>query len=135
MTDLRGGSSTLLILDVRDDDAVGGHIRNAHHFPDSTFASRIDEVVDLIKEKKPTKIVTHCMESVMRGPRCARRLVEILAPEDAAKVRVLKGGASLFIREYATTEWVQDFDDDYWSLEGGGGSSSAAATAESSSCS
>jgi hypothetical protein len=74
---------SVIVLDVRDDDAVGGHIAGALHWPDSTFDDRLTELLGLIRErqgiqKSPPQgvastdednspldllVVLHCMET------------------------------------------------------------------------
>jgi hypothetical protein len=57
------------------------------------------------------------MESVRRGPRCAKRLLARLAAESAAArpvVRVLRGGADRWIRRYWKGPLVEGFDGAYW---------------------
>lgn len=124
MRRLQGGPDTVLVLDVRDDDAAGGHIAGALHFPDSTFTERLDEVLDLLRARRPALVVLHCMESVRRGPRCARRLRDALeglphdtALPDAAAVRVLRGGADRWLRQHWRGPLVAGFDNAYWGWE------------------
>lgn len=121
------GRAGVLVLDVRDDDAAGGHVAGALHFPDSTFLDRMDELLALLRQRRPSMIVLHCMESARRGPRCAKRLYDRLAsasngdgtlpPPNA--VRVLVGGADQWIRRFwQDNHLVEDFDDQYWGWAG-----------------
>ena len=88
-------------------------------------------------------VVFHCMESARRGPRCALRLAVYLAavrgepleglpggtqilPDhwingggggggSSIEIRVLRGGADLWIRRFfEDPSMVQNFDDNYW---------------------
>lgn len=123
---MRADPSAVLVFDVRDQDAIGGHIAGAHHFPDSTFPDRLGEAVALVKDRAPRLVVFHCMESIRRGPRCAYRMRARLqdlraagdpsaaSVPDATIVRVLRGGADGWIRKYWRTWLVDDFDNDYW---------------------
>ena len=118
-----------IILDVRDDDAAGGHIAGAHHFPDSTFVERTDELLELLRSRRPELVVLHCMESVRRGPRCAKRLREVLeearnCPAGAdlpapSAIRVLRGGADRWLRRHWKGLLVEGWDDAYWGWEAG----------------
>jgi len=114
---LESAPASVLILDVRDSDAEGGHITGAIHVPDSTFVGRLEEVLGLVRSRKPALIVLHCMESVARGPRCARRLFDAFgaAAPEAANIRVLRGGADGWIRKhFANSTLVEGFDVEYW---------------------
>lgn len=119
------GAPSVLVIDVRDDDANGGHISGALHFPDSTFVHRIAEVLAVLRARQPTLVVLHCMESVRRGPRCAYRLRARLEAEarpshlpPVAAVRVLQGGADLWLRRHwRHAHLVEDYDDDFWGFE------------------
>lgn len=65
-------------------------------------------------------VVFHCMESVRRGPRCARRLRAYFdgcrsKPCSVPSIRVLEGGADQWVRRfYGDPSKVEDFDDEYW---------------------
>lgn len=62
-------SSNIAIVDVRDDDHVGGHIRFSIHLPSSTFNHRIGETIDLLADKNI--VIFHCALSQQRGPGAA----------------------------------------------------------------
>ena len=67
-------------------------------------------------------VVFHCMESVRRGPRCARRFVDAmqaLAAEShappALHVRVLEGGADQWMRHhFEDARLVEGYDEGCW---------------------
>lgn len=77
------------IVDVRDSDHVGGHIRGSMHVPSTTLDYRIPELVRQLKDKD--SVIFHCSLSQQRGPSAAlryarerNRLVEFnLASNDA----------------------------------------------------
>jgi len=119
-------SKELMILDVRDDDAVGGHIRGAHHFPESLWQNSVVEnghvvgnyllsTLFLIREEKPDLVIVHCMESAVRGPHCADLLMTYL--KNQTNVVLLRGGADQFIRKFYKTEYVSDYDDNIWGFD------------------
>ena len=68
----RRGST--LILDVRDEDFAGGHIRGCVNIPSYELikAEEVDKFLDGIDPVIDTLIV-HCYLSQQRGPSCARR--------------------------------------------------------------
>ncbi|QSZ31897.1 hypothetical protein DSL72_001466 [Monilinia vaccinii-corymbosi] len=63
----------LAIIDVRDDDHVGGHIKHSTHIPSSTLDHKIPELVRKLKEKDT--VVFHCALSQQRGPSAALRYI------------------------------------------------------------
>lgn len=92
-----------LIIDVRDADFAGGHIRGAINIPEDGFLD--DDDVDALVSQycKEDRIVFHCMMSQVRGPSCARRFMSRMAVvlEGVAhqpNVLVLAGGYELFSR-------------------------------------
>ncbi|RAL58975.1 hypothetical protein DID88_009266 [Monilinia fructigena] len=48
----------LAIIDVRDDDHIGGHIKHSTHIPSSTLDYKIPELVRKLKDKDT--VVFHC---------------------------------------------------------------------------
>ncbi|GMF11602.1 unnamed protein product [Phytophthora lilii] len=81
-----------IIIDVRDTDYAGGHIRSAINIPEENFMD--DDDVDALVEKYKDEdaIVFHCMMSQVRGPSCAKRFkarMEIVLEEAKHKPRVL----------------------------------------------
>ncbi|KAI4288600.1 MAG: hypothetical protein L6R35_002139 [Caloplaca aegaea] len=65
---------TFAIIDVRDDDHAGGHIRSSIHVPSSTLDHRLPELVRTLKGKE--KVVFHCALSQQRGPGAALRYMK-----------------------------------------------------------
>jgi rhodanese-related sulfurtransferase len=61
----------MAVVDVRDDDYEGGHIKGCVHSPS---ASLLSGGVDQLREKlKDTPVVVfHCALSQVRGPKAAR---------------------------------------------------------------
>ncbi len=154
------GKGLTIVVDCRDDDSVGGHITGALHIPDGEWDSHCNRLFEEIDEavkrarKKATEqgnanqivvnVVFHCMESLRRGPRCARRTYlhlqshftalphsSFLTTDGTAssisnpasqthplvriQLRVLEGGADRWIRRfYSITQLVSEFDDRYW---------------------
>lgn len=59
----------LAIIDVRDDDHLGGHIHTSMHVPSQTLDYKIPELVRILADKKI--VVFHCALSQQRGPGAA----------------------------------------------------------------
>lgn len=64
-------ASKVAIIDVRDDDHVGGHIKSSTHVPSSSLDHRIPEIVRTMAGKEI--VVFHCALSQQRGPAAALR--------------------------------------------------------------
>ena len=123
-----------LIVDVRDDDHQGGNVWGSIHCPDSDFVSHMPRLLTTINElqqhggdDEKIIVIFHCMESIMRGPRCARRLhmffeqhgqePVVFRRKSPVVIRVLMGGADRWIRRFhGETTMVENFNDDFWCL-------------------
>ena len=67
-------TSKVAVIDVRDDDYVGGHIHGSTHVPSSTLGYRITEIVRILADREI--VVFHCALSQQRGPNAALRYIE-----------------------------------------------------------
>lgn len=65
--------SKIAIVDVRDDDHIGGHIKHSIHAPSNTLDYKIPELVRKLKDKET--VVFHCALSQQRGPSAALRYI------------------------------------------------------------
>jgi rhodanese-related sulfurtransferase len=67
----------ILVLDVRDDDFVGGHIAAKHFLNLPSYELSSGDAIDsFINQKVPTNVdtvIVHCYLSQQRGPTAARR--------------------------------------------------------------
>lgn len=109
-------SPSIAIIDVRDSDHIGGHIKGSTWVPSSTLEYKTPELVRTLKDKEV--VVFHCALSQQRGPGAALRYLrekERLAggsgeeKEGRQRVYVLKGGF---------TEWQEKFGEDASLTEG-----------------
>ena len=74
-------SKQVTIIDVRNDDFVGGHIPSAINIPYSDqweIDEFLDEVLKRVKSMGQSQVVFHCMKSQQRGPYCARQFARWL---------------------------------------------------------
>ncbi|KAI9799483.1 MAG: hypothetical protein M1833_004005 [Piccolia ochrophora] len=110
---------SLAIIDVRDDDHIGGHIRTSTHVPSLSLDARMPELLRSLRGVD--KVVFHCSLSQQRGPGAAlgylRERVEGKGDgkEDGKEqeVFVLDGGfvkwQELYGEDEKVTEgWVRD---------------------------
>jgi len=70
-------NSSILIVDVRDDDYEGGHIPDALNIPSNLFYRSFHKIDAAAKGKQ--QIIFHCMKSQMRGPTAANQYIQHLA--------------------------------------------------------
>ncbi|KAK3688236.1 phosphoprotein phosphatase-like protein [Podospora appendiculata] len=68
-----GGNPTIAIIDVRDDDYIGGHIKGAQNFPSRTLEALYPTLVRQLQDKET--VVFHCALSQVRGPSAALRYI------------------------------------------------------------
>lgn len=59
------------VVDVRDSDHIGGHIRGSTWIPSSQLDYKVPELVRTLKDKEV--VVFHCALSQQRGPSAALR--------------------------------------------------------------
>lgn len=64
------------IIDVRDSDHIGGHIKSSDWVPANELDARIPELMRVHKDKE--KIVFHCMLSQQRGPAAALKFARAM---------------------------------------------------------
>eukprot|EP00741_Cyanophora_paradoxa_P012499 tig00020610_g12077.t1 len=111
-----GGSRRFAIIDVRDYDRVGGHIRGSLHVPSQEFDDKVSNLVERFKNHDV--LVFHCMYSQQRGPSCAMRFArELSARAPSAKVQtaILKGGfINFFHKHKGNPALFEDLDAERW---------------------
>ncbi|KAG8693948.1 hypothetical protein FRC08_008795 [Ceratobasidium sp. 394] len=89
-----------VVVDVRDDDFIGGNIVGCVRAPADTYLATVDDLVT--KTKDVPKMIFHCSLSQQRGPKAARIYAETrnnrLNPGETSQqeVYVLRGGFTEF---------------------------------------
>ncbi|CAH2355569.1 CDC25-like phosphatase Ych1p [[Candida] railenensis] len=118
-----GEDSKIAVVDVRDNDFEGGHIKGALNFPSETFNESLPELHKKVKETDAKDIVFHCMSSKNRGTRTTIAYLDFInsLPESERKlyesknVWVLKGGFVQWQKDFGKDKQVtEDFDEDLW---------------------
>ncbi|KAN0104059.1 hypothetical protein V8E51_009804 [Hyaloscypha variabilis] len=107
--------SKIAIVDVRDDDHIGGHIRHSIHAPSHTLDHKIPELVRKLKDKET--VVFHCALSQQRGPSAALRYIRererLLGP--GAKTKMASGsGVGEVLLKNKEVEGNKDDKDAEW---------------------
>ncbi|KAL2264070.1 hypothetical protein VTK26DRAFT_2564 [Humicola hyalothermophila] len=65
------GESNIAVIDVRDDDYIGGHIKGSQNVPSRTLDAMLPTLVRQLRDKQT--VVFHCALSQQRGPSAALR--------------------------------------------------------------
>ncbi|KAI0197994.1 Rhodanese-like protein [Astrocystis sublimbata] len=69
-------SGSIAIVDVRDDDHIGGHIRSSLHFPSRSLDATMPTLQRRLADKET--VVFHCALSQQRGPSAALQYLRAL---------------------------------------------------------
>ncbi|KAI0435459.1 Rhodanese-like protein [Xylaria sp. FL1042] len=117
-----GGESKLAVVDVRDDDHIGGHIRTSMHFPTQSLDATMPTLMRKLADKDI--VVFHCAQSQQRGPSAALRYLREKEARgeslDKQKVYILDGGFIGWQEIYGPDERVTEgyreeiWKDGYW---------------------
>ena len=89
MTLPSSSSSSIAIIDVRDSDHIGGHIRGATWVPSSELDYKTPELVRTLRDKE--LVVFHCALSQQRGPSACLRYLREKARLDPQSKTISKG--------------------------------------------
>ncbi|KAI5919784.1 Rhodanese-like protein [Camillea tinctor] len=100
----------IAIVDVRDGDFIGGHIKSCLHFPTSSLDATMPTLMRKLADKHT--VVFHCALSQQRGPSAALRYLrekEAAAPEkkdgeEQQKVYILDRGFVGWQEQYGLDE-------------------------------
>lgn len=117
-------SGKFAVVDVRDSDYVGGHIKGGYHYPSNTIDEKLPELQQSLYENKIKDVVFHCMLSQARGPKSSLKFLRSLNDiEDPLKIEffqqvnvwVLQGGFSKWQESYGEDSSVtESYDKDLW---------------------
>jgi len=118
-------STSLAIIDVRDSDHVGGHIKGSTWVPISTLEHKTPELVRTLRDKDV--VVFHCALSQQRGPGAALRYLREKERLDGKKVTEEKkeeegekeeGTQRVYVLKGGFTEWQEKYGEDGQLTEG-----------------
>ena len=116
----------LAIVDVRDSDYIGGHIRGCVNVPSPSLDWKMPELVRQLKDKET--VVFHCALSQQRGPSASlsylRERDRLFPPnketgkeeqEQKQQVYVLEGGFVKWQEKYGEDERLTEgYEKDIW---------------------
>jgi len=102
-----------LIVDVRGDDFIGGHIPGAVNIPSNELDEKIPDMLNQYKEVP--KIIFHCALSQVRGPKSAKIYQEKLETDKKQNVVILRGGFVEWEQKYRKEpELLESYDPELW---------------------
>jgi rhodanese-related sulfurtransferase len=114
--------SAWTIIDVRDDDFEGGHIKGCKNIPSNEFSEKVEKLVLDLQDAK--SVLFHCSLSQARGPKAARIYKETreefiqtgkIENKQEQNVAVLREGFSNFGSLYKNeADLVEDYDEESW---------------------
>lgn len=100
LAQLLRGQDPPIVVDVRQHDRAGGHIKNSLHIPADLLRANPDRYA--LQLNHASCIVVHCMFSQVRGPSCATLLASALSRSKLdpsapmPQVVILEGGFAAF---------------------------------------
>ncbi|KAK5163907.1 Cdc25 phosphatase Ibp1 [Saxophila tyrrhenica] len=120
---VRSGKPGVTVIDVRDSDYIGGHIKGCMNVPTNTHDYRMPELIRTLRDQD--KIVFHCSLSQQRGPGSALRYLrerdrmaekgEIQQRRDGKDV---KSAQEVVVLDGGFSKWQQKFGEDQEVTEG-----------------
>ncbi|KAI1345508.1 Rhodanese-like protein [Xylaria sp. FL0043] len=110
-----GGESKLAVVDVRDDDHIGGHIRNSMHFPTQSLDATMPTLMRKLADKDT--VVFHCALSQQRGPSAALRYLREKEANGAGEGNVKKT-QKVYVLDRGFVGWQEVYGPDERLTEG-----------------
>lgn len=118
------GKGKFAVVDVRDADYIGGHIKGCLHYPSGNFHEKLPELRQRLMENGVDDVVFHCALSQVRGPKATLVFLRSLDNlKDEAQIKyfehlnvwVLQGGFTSWQRKYGEdVEVTEGFQKDLW---------------------
>lgn len=117
------GNGKFAVVDVRDSDFVGGHIKGCYHYSAGEIYDTLPELRRRLLENKIDDVVFHCALSQVRGPKSSLvflRTLQELPEEEREKFKglnvwVLSGGFTAWQSLYGTDKEVTEgSQEDIW---------------------
>ncbi|ETS80711.1 hypothetical protein PFICI_08240 [Pestalotiopsis fici W106-1] len=109
-----------VIVDLRRNDFVGGHIRGSINLPAQTLQSSLPTLYNMCKAAGVQKVIWYCMSSRGRGTRGADLFSNYLQArgdsvmESIILVEGIRGWANAGDK---FTDWLDEYDASYWESE------------------
>ncbi|CAH0054839.1 unnamed protein product [Clonostachys solani] len=108
--------TTFAIIDVRDDDYIGGHIKGATNVPSHQLDATMPTLVRRLREKKA--VVFHCMLSQVRGPKSALAYLRDRDGLLRSLGETVPEGQTVYVLTDGFQSWQQTYGEDERLTEG-----------------
>lgn len=119
-----GAPGKFAVVDVRDSDYVGGHIKGCYHYPAGNFIETLPDLRERLMKDNVQDVIFHCALSQVRGPsstlKFLRSLNDVKDPSQIEyfsqlSVWVLQGGFTNWQQKYGLDDSVtEDYAKDIW---------------------
>ncbi|TQS34017.1 hypothetical protein Golomagni_05617 [Golovinomyces magnicellulatus] len=96
------------VVDVRDDDYIGGHIKGCIHIPSVQIDAMLPTLLRRLQDKKT--VVFHCALSQQRGPSAALKYVREKGESNNEQ--------EVYVLDKGFTGWQEEFGEDERLTEG-----------------
>ncbi|KAH9994579.1 Rhodanese-like protein [Xylariaceae sp. FL0662B] len=109
-----GSESRIAVVDVRDDDHIGGHIKSSLHFPSRSLDATMPTLVRRLAHAET--VVFHCALSQQRGPGAALRYLREREAAEGGK----EGSAmqKVYVLDRGFVGWQETYGSDERLTEG-----------------
>ncbi|KAI0404529.1 Rhodanese-like protein [Xylaria palmicola] len=109
-----GGEQTvgqrIAVVDVRDDDHIGGHIRSSLHFPSQGLDATMPTLLRKLADKDT--VIFHCALSQQRGPSAALRYLRERHAAAAAKEPAANKPQKVYVLDRGFVGWQEIYGPD-----------------------
>lgn len=115
----KGGSpGRFAVVDVRDSDYIGGHIKGCYHYPSGNFQETLPELRQKLIDNQIKDVVFHCALSQSRGPSATLKFLRSLGEvKDQEQIEYFNG-LSVWVLQGGFTQWQQNYGEDETVTEG-----------------
>ncbi|KAK6828290.1 Rhodanese-like protein [Apiospora arundinis] len=107
-------TSKIAIVDVRDDDYIGGHIQGSINFPSQAFEAMMPTLLRKLEGKET--VVFHCALSQQRGPSAALRYLRekeaVAAADPSQKKSDGEPQQTVYILDRGFVGWQEKYGPD-----------------------
>ncbi|KAF6827654.1 trypsin-like serine typically contains c-terminal pdz domain protein [Colletotrichum plurivorum] len=111
---------SVAVVDVRDDDYIGGHIKGCIHAPSRTLDAMMPTLMRRLEGKKT--VVFHCALSQQRGPSAALRYLrerdQILASKGSSGDQAAPQPQTVYVLDRGFVSWQETYGTDERLTEG-----------------
>ncbi|KAI5955327.1 ibp1 [Candida jiufengensis] len=107
------GNGKFAIIDVRDSDYVGGHIKGSWHYPSSNFQNSLEDLQNKLYENDINNVIFHCMLSQSRGPSSTLKFLRSIDSIKNSKLKeFLEKKLNIYVLRGGFSHWQSEFGND-----------------------